>query len=224
MNPELLSLKEVLKLGAYWAGSAAVSPLVAAVKVRQRLTPKFDFYLYSTALSMIPGTLGRQLRGAFYSHTLRRCGRNLKVEYGSYFVSPDTSVGDYVTIGAYCVVGPCTMGNNVMLASFVSILDGLHQHGTADPTTPMMDQAGAPEPVHIGSNTWIGEKALVAASIGDNTIVGVGSVVTRPVKESVLVMGNPARVIGHRYKPLVTPTKKPTGELAVDGRPEKPAA
>lgn len=52
-------------------------------------------------------------------------------------------------------------------------------------------------PVHIGRNCWIGAGALImpGVSIGDNTVVGAGSVVTRDLPANVLAVGNPCRVL-----------------------------
>lgn len=50
-------------------------------------------------------------------------------------------------------------------------------------------------PVRIGANVWIGGGAIIlpGITIGDNAIIGAGSVVTRDVPSGVTVMGNPAR-------------------------------
>jgi maltose O-acetyltransferase len=51
-------------------------------------------------------------------------------------------------------------------------------------------------PVRIGHDVWIGGGAIIlpGVSVGNNAIIGAGSVVTRDVPEGVTVMGNPARV------------------------------
>lgn len=53
-------------------------------------------------------------------------------------------------------------------------------------------------PIHIGANVWIGAGAMVlpGVSIGDDAVVGAGSVVTRSVGPGCKVAGNPARVLG----------------------------
>lgn len=50
---------------------------------------------------------------------------------------------------------------------------------------------------HIGTGVYIGMSALIreSISIGDNTIVAMGSVVQKPLPEEVIAMGNPARII-----------------------------
>ncbi len=52
-------------------------------------------------------------------------------------------------------------------------------------------------PVHIGKNCWIGSGALImpGVSIGDNTVIGAGSVVTKDIPANVVAVGNPCRVL-----------------------------
>lgn len=60
-------------------------------------------------------------------------------------------------------------------------------------------------PVHIGRNCWIGSGAIIlpGVNIGDNTVIGAGSVVTKDIPANVVAFGNPCRVvrkIGERDK------------------------
>lgn len=52
-------------------------------------------------------------------------------------------------------------------------------------------------PVHIGTNVWIGASSVIlpGVTIGDNTVIGAGSVVTRDIPENVVAVGNPCRVL-----------------------------
>ncbi len=52
-------------------------------------------------------------------------------------------------------------------------------------------------PVHIGKNCWLGAGVIVlpGVSIGDNTVIGAGSVVTKDIPANVVAVGNPCRVI-----------------------------
>ena len=51
--------------------------------------------------------------------------------------------------------------------------------------------------VHIGDNVWIGANAVICpgVTIGKNTVIGAGSVVTKDIPENVVAVGNPCRVM-----------------------------
>lgn len=52
-------------------------------------------------------------------------------------------------------------------------------------------------PVHIGKNCWLGAGVIVmpGITIGDNTVIGAGSVVTKDIPSNVVAVGNPCRVM-----------------------------
>ena len=52
-------------------------------------------------------------------------------------------------------------------------------------------------PIHIGKNCWLGAGVIVlpGVTIGDNSVIGAGSVVTKDVPANVVAVGNPCRVI-----------------------------
>ena len=85
-------------------------------------------------------------------------------------------------------VGDCTMfAPNVVVAT------------AGHPILPELREKGYQynAPVHIGRNCWIGAGALImpGVTIGDNTVVGAGSVVTRDLPANVVAVGNPCRVM-----------------------------
>ncbi len=66
-----------------------------------------------------------------------------------------------------------------------------------------LEQPSAPlivAPIHIGKEAFIGVRSLIlpGVSIGNNAVVGGGSVVTKNVAENTIVAGNPATIIRHR--------------------------
>lgn len=85
-------------------------------------------------------------------------------------------------------VGDCTMfGPNVTIAT------------AAHPVLPELREKAYQYnlPVHIGRNCWLGAGVIVlpGVSIGDNTVVGAGSVVTRDLPANVVAVGSPCRVM-----------------------------
>lgn len=52
-------------------------------------------------------------------------------------------------------------------------------------------------PVHIGRNCWLGAGVVVlpGVTIGDNTVIGAGSIVTKDIPSGVVAVGNPCRVL-----------------------------
>jgi len=52
--------------------------------------------------------------------------------------------------------------------------------------------------VTIGEDTWLGERAIVAASVGKHCIIGAGSLVLHPVPDYCVAVGVPARILRDR--------------------------
>lgn len=85
-------------------------------------------------------------------------------------------------------VGDCTMfGPNVTVAT------------AGHPILPELREKAYQfnMPVHIGRNCWLGAGVIVlpGITIGDNTVVGAGSVVTKDLPANVVAVGNPCRVL-----------------------------
>ena len=89
--------------------------------------------------------------------------------------------------------GPITIGDNVMFGPNVVVTSAGH------PVLPELRRRGAQYnlPVQIGDNVWIGSgvQIMPGVTIGENTVVGAGSVVTRDLPANVVALGVPCRVI-----------------------------
>ena len=85
------------------------------------------------------------------------------------------------------------IGNDVMFAPNVVIATAGH------PLNPTLREKGYQynQEVRIGNNVWVGANATIlpGVTIGDNTVIGAGAVVSRDLPPNVLAMGVPARVI-----------------------------
>ena len=105
-------------------------------------------------------------------------------------------IGDKTFVGLYSVViGPITIGNNVIIAQHV-VLSGLN-HGYEDITMPIKDQPCTTTEIVIEDECWIGANAVVTAGvrIGKHSVVAAGSIVTKDVPPYSIVGGNPAKLL-----------------------------
>lgn len=105
-------------------------------------------------------------------------------------------IGDHTRIGIGCVViGPVTIGNEVMLAQNI-VLSGLN-HGYSDITRSIASQPVSTAPIVVEDEAWIGANSVVTAgvTIGKHAVIAGGSVVTKSVPPYTVVAGNPAKPI-----------------------------
>jgi acetyltransferase-like isoleucine patch superfamily enzyme len=109
-----------------------------------------------------------------------------------------------IDIGSYCLICPgvrldsachIEVADNTMIAAGAYLTDA-DWHDIYDRTQIV----GANAKITLEDNVWIGDSAIVCkgVSIGANSIIGAGSVVTRDIPANVIAAGNPATVI----KPL----------------------
>lgn len=112
-------------------------------------------------------------------------------EYGSHI-----EVGENFYANTGCVmldVGKITIGKNVMFGPNVAIYTAGH------PIHPDSRNSGYEYgiPVNIGDNVWIGGNCVIlpGVTIGNNVVIGAGSVVTKDIPDNVCAAGNPCRVI-----------------------------
>lgn len=145
-------------------------------------------------LSLIPGLIGRYVRQAYYSAALKKCELGVTICFGSLISHRDTIIRKGSVIGAYSIIGSCIIENNVLLASRVSILSGKYVHGRFEDTDRELRKDNH-KTVKIGKNTWIGEGAIITESVGEDCMIGTGSVVFKEIRDKSLAIGNPARVV-----------------------------
>jgi acetyltransferase-like isoleucine patch superfamily enzyme len=103
-----------------------------------------------------------------------------------------------VYVGPCCHIGLACIEDDVLIASGVHIPSGAQTHGTARLDIPIRDQAGEAKMVRIGAGSWIGSAAVVMADVGQQSIVGAGAVVARPIPDYSFAAGVPARVLYDR--------------------------
>ena len=88
----------------------------------------------------------------------------------------------HIYVGDYTMIGP-----NVTLAS------------AGHPVLPALREKAYQynAPVHIGRNCWLGAGVIVVpgVTVGDNSVIGAGSVVTKDIPANVVAVGNPCKVL-----------------------------
>src|SRR5215217_2037629 len=110
--------------------------------------------------------------------------------------------GSSICIGARCFanfgltaldVAPITIGDDVQIGPNVQLLTPTHPVAPG----PRREKWESAHPITIGDNVWLGGGVIVlpGVTIGADTVVGAGSVVTRDLPSGVLAVGNPARVV-----------------------------
>ena len=106
------------------------------------------------------------------------------------------SLGTKVFFNFNCVVldvMKVIIGSNVLFGPSVQIYTATHPIGAAE----RRNWLEFAKPVTIGSDVWVGGGAIICpgVTIGDRSVIGAGSVVTRPIPADVLAAGNPCCVI-----------------------------
>jgi acetyltransferase-like isoleucine patch superfamily enzyme len=186
-----------VKLAALWRG-ATVSLDVASTadlsrSIRVEIWRGTDTRLVIGAHTRVGDEVKLSLRGGALV-----IGENTDVRrFGTYHV------GGEISIGSGCVMSSglhlhcadrVSIGDLTIIGEYTTIADSRHLRTPAD--VPI-HHATATSPVSIGKNIWMGAHAVIASgtTVGDESFVAAGAVVTRDVPARWLVAGVPAREI-----------------------------
>ncbi|MCE7070767.1 sugar O-acetyltransferase [Dyadobacter sp. CY327] len=165
------------------------------------LDPELTQERTRTRLLLLELNAGREdepeKRAAILKQLIPNAGANLWLQppfycdYGSNII-----VGDSVFFNFNCVVLDVTyvrIGSRTLFGPNVQIYTATHP---IDHVTRASGVESA-KPITIGEDVWIGGSAVInpGVTIGDRTIIGAGSVVTKDIPADVFAAGNPCRVI-----------------------------
>lgn len=136
----------------------------------------------------------------YYGLEFKKFGKNNTFWFPVKILGKENiSIGDNCALNAFIHIwgsGGVEIGNNVMIASHVTITSVTHDY-----TGPSIRYS---ELIHkkivIEDNVWIGAAAIIlpGIKIGEGAVIGAGSVVTHDVPSRAIVVGNPARIIKWR--------------------------
>ena len=148
---------------------------------RYNMSPAADLAAHRAILEELLGSIGEEtvLRAPFY------CDLGYQTHVGA------RTFANYGLVALD--VARITIGDDVQIGPNVQLLTPTH------PLEPEPRRAKweAARPITIGDNVWLGGGVIVCpgVTIGADTVVGAGSVVTRDLPPGVLAVGSPARVI-----------------------------
>jgi acetyltransferase-like isoleucine patch superfamily enzyme len=125
-------------------------------------------------------------------------GTKIRCHEGVVEIGAKTVLGQECTISAYRRV---RIGEQCVIADRAMFID--FDHGVVEVERPIRLQGIYKRDVEVGSNVWVGYGACIlrGVRVGDNSIVGTNSVVTKDVPANAVVGGIPARVIRMREAP-----------------------
>lgn len=132
-------------------------------------------------------------------HTVLGCWENYGKD-GHY--EPEIMIGDNCKIGEFChisAIKKITIGNDLLTGRYVYIGDNAHgglswEEAEIPPAQRSLVSKGE---ICIGRNVWIGDRVSIfgGVTIGDNVIIGAGSIVSKSIPSNCLAAGVPAKVL-----------------------------
>lgn len=137
------------------------------------------------------------LRNKIMKQLFKNVGENVWIEpdFRCEF-GKNITIGDNVYINFGCIILDCsevTIGSHTLLGPNI----GLYAANHSTDATERINGGCYGKPIHIGNNVWLGGdvKVLQGVTIGDNTIIGAGSIVTKDIPDNVIAVGNSCKVI-----------------------------
>lgn len=189
-------LWRMAKRTAFVVALVLTSPLILVAGIESVGSGRRSERIYGGCkelLATVPTLLGQYLRSAFYWASCESVSWDVCLLLGAMIAHRGTVVGRRVVVGSYSIIGLARIEDDVLIGSRASIVSGKFQHGRP------RDRAGARagtsvyETIRVGRNSWIGEGAVILASVGTNCTIAAGSVLAREAPDGSTFVGNPAR-------------------------------
>ncbi len=112
-----------------------------------------------------------------------------------FIIGNNTSIGRGTLISTHQYI---EIGSDVMIAEYVCIHDNNHNFDNLNAL--IANQGFKVSPIMIGNGCWIGAHAIIlqGSTLGENCILGAGSILTKKIPKEMVIAGNPAKVLHSR--------------------------
>ena len=200
----------VAKLVRLWS-------LIYTFRVSQMLT-KVRNALYTLWISQFLGRVGdkshferplllqgggqRKIKVGTHTNFAHHCVLGCWERYGEEHYEPEIIIGDHCSIAEYShftAINRITIGDGLLTGRFVYIGDNAHGGLSMEEanTPPAQRHLSSKGEIKIGTNVWLGDKVSIlgGVTIGDNVVIGAGSIVTHDIPSNCMAAGMPAKVV-----------------------------
>ena len=192
-------MKSFLKSVARGASFLVVTPFIVSHLFLSRIaSADRSIESHSQLLALLPGGFGNYLRVAFYRFAIEYCDASATICFGSLLSKVGARIEKNVYVGPRCMLGLVTLEQDVLLGPAVQIPSGPMTHGIERLDTPIRSQPGSQRRLTVGRDSWIGAASIILADVAEQTVVGAGSIVTKPTPPSAIMAGNPAKQLADR--------------------------
>ena len=163
---------------------------------------KIFFALYEQIFSRIPYQFGVKIRKGIFEKRLGYYGKGVRISHHVKILGKENIfLDDYVRIANHVILDGrkgIKVGKYSMIGFESILLSSTHTHMKEN--IPYLFQSFEGKEIMIGINVWIGARVIIlpGISIGDNSIIGAGSVVTKSFPKNSVLAGNPAQQIKTR--------------------------
>jgi acetyltransferase-like isoleucine patch superfamily enzyme len=141
----------------------------------------------------------------FFARKLLRCGQNFRFNpFNCYLEYEHIEIGNNVFINrnAY-IAGKIAIEDNVMIGPNVTIINGSGNH-IFRIVGQHINQQGREQdvkPIMIAKDSWIAANVVIikGAGVGEGSVIGAGSIVTKEMPPYCVCLGNPCKPVKYRY-------------------------